>query len=459
MKAYIVLVFMAISLSQSSCKKFLQVNEPIDQTTKSIVYTDSSAAKSALMGLYSSLNDNITLRPLCGNISIQPGLSSDEIYRTSTHAYYTEYEKNAVSPSNQYNANNWSYMYKAVYHANAIVEGVSTSSFSQNFKEQLIGESKFLRAFVYFYLTGYYGDIPLVLDTDYEKNARLGKTSKEQVYNQIINDLESARQLLKGKSTTSDGNLRATYWAATALLARVYLYNQNYDAVIAMASEVINSATFQLESVANVFLIASKETILQFDLYQNQNTAEGSAFIPSASATVKPNFCLSPSLINLFEPSDTRRSNWVGVKTISAQPYYYPYKYKVTGSVTPKKENSVALRLAEQFLIRAEAYCQKNNLTDAVKDVDKIRSRSGLPLLSVLSPHLSQSELLEKIHKESQIEFFAEWGHRWFNLIRTRRINQVLSVTKLNWKETAALFPIPQGVLLTSPSLTQNPGY
>ena len=134
---------------------------------------------------------------------------------------------------------------------------------------------------------------------------------------------------------------------------------------------------------------------------------------------------------------------------------YYPFKYKVM-SGTNLTEYYITLRLAEQFLIRAEARAQQGNISGAKTDVNVIRTRAGLPNTTAND----KGGLLNAIEQERRIELFAEWGHRWFDLKRTGRATTVLgSLKPATWQPTDELWPIPQSQINLNPSLTQNNGY
>jgi hypothetical protein len=108
------------------------------------------------------------------------------------------------------------------------------------------------------------------------------------------------------------------------------------------------------------------------------------------------------------------------------------------------------IRLAEMYLIRAEAKAQLNDYTGALEDLNVIRSRAGVPDFS----SLSKVDILKAIEDENSIEFAFE-AHRWFDLVRTRRAGEVLGITNQNYW----LFPIPLSDVLSDPDVTQNPGY
>jgi hypothetical protein len=208
-----------------------------------------------------------------------------------------------------------------------------------------------------------------------------------------------------------------------------------------------------VSNLNNVFIPNSNEIIWQI-IRDNTNTAEGSTFIP-ASTTAKPVYAITTSLLNSFEAGDQRKVNWLKSNTVSGQAYYYPFKYKVRVT-TPVSEYEVVFRLAELYLIRAEARAMQNNLTGAKDDLNMIRNRSGLLATSAIT----QTEILNAIEQERRVELFTEWGHRWLDLKRMNKADGVLGPIKApNWQTTDILYPIPQVELDRNPYLVQNPGY
>jgi hypothetical protein len=335
-----------------------------------------------------------------------------------------------------------------VYHTNAALEGLgASSSLTPTVKQQLTGECRFLRAFCYWYLVNLWGDVPLVLTTDYRTNAWLPRTGVTEVYAQIKTDLLEAKAALP----TNANRTRASKWAAAALLARVHLYLQQWDAAETEAAEVINSGLFTpLPAAANVFLATSKEAILH--LAPTSGTLKELQNIRPTGTT--PQVYLYPAWVALFTAADNRKAKWIDSVTYQSVKYYYPAKYRNTG--TTPTEYYVLLRLAEQYLIRAEARLQKNDLAGAVSDLNVLKTRAGI---SLLPANASAAQLTTEIEKERQLELFAEWGHRWFDLKRWNKADAVLGALKATWQPTDALLPIPEDELLANPFLTQNPGY
>lgn len=122
-------------------------------------------------------------------------------------------------------------------------------------------------------------------------------------------------------------------------------------------------------------------------------------------------------------------------------------------------EYSMVMRLAEQYLIRAEARARFGNLSGSIQDINKIRTRSGLASLSENQDELTKEKLLEVILLERRREHFTEWGHRWFDLQRFGTSEILQDKENSNWTSSSNLLPIPSEERDKNPNLSQNPGY
>ena len=450
-----VLICLAFITISSSCKKFLEIPPPKDAIVRSEVFDSDQSATSAMVGVYSKMMQ--TLQIFSGYTTIDCGLYADELTINSNSNLF--YQDKLLSSTTDI-TNFWAQCYSYIYGANAVLEGVSSSTaVTQATKNQLTGEAKFVRAFGYFYLVNLYGDVPLVTSTDYQTSSTISRTPTATVYQQIISDLTDAQSLLSNDYSFSNGEkVRPNKWAATALLARVYLYNKDWANAYAQSTAIISTNTYSpLPTLAKTFLKNNTEAIWQLMAVNlSYNTYEGQSFVP-ASLTSLPSYPISASLIQSFEAGDQRLTNWTGTSVSGGKTYYFPYKYKVkTGSA--QSEYYTIFRLSEQILIRAEAEANGagNGISAALNDLNIIRSRAGLSNYNGLT---DQTSVLAAIAHECQIEFFAEWGHRFFDLKRTGKINVVLGSVKVNWQPNAALWPIPITQINSNSSLTQNPGY
>jgi len=462
----------AIIFLVSACKKFVEIPPPQTQLVTASVFNNSASATAALTNIYTQMNSNIESY----YISQANGLLADELTNYSTSKPQTQYYINAMVAT-QTGTGEWSRAYNYIYQANAIIEALKNNpAISSSVTNQLTGEAKFIRAFWHFYLTNTYGDVPLVTATDYTINGTISRSEKAQVLEQLIGDLKDAQNLLNNNyvdasdTLTTTERVRPTKWAATALLARAYLYTNKYDSAEIQASAVINNKSlYDTVPLNNVFLKNSKEAIWQLATplpANNRNTWDGYFYIllgaPSTGDVASST--LSPQMLNTFEVADQRKLNWVSSITTGGTTYYFPYKYKISTS-SSITEYTMVLRLGEQYLIRAEARARQNNLSNAIADLDIIRGRARLPLISSTNPGVSQTALIDIILHERQVELFTEWGQRWFDLIRTNNISSVMSiVTPLkggtwNLDGYQTLYPIPQTDRNSNPNLSQNLGY
>ena len=433
-----------------SCNKLVDLDPPVGQLISSEVFNNEPTASAAIAGIYRNLRARFEVQ---NSIAILSGLSSDELYNFFTDASLDQFTNNNLQENNSNLLPLWSALYNGIYQTNAAMEGLSISTIAASSKSQFLGEAKFLRAFCYFYLVNYFGDVPLLLTTNVNKNAIADRSNKGEVYVQIVQDLKEAESLLSPTYTfSSNQKIRANRYAATALLARVYLYMENWSQAENEASAVINSGLYTLTGdLNNTFLSNNSEAILQWGHNSTDINSEPSAFIFSA----QPNTLCTNSLVAAFENGDQRKSQWIKSGTYLGNTYYYPYKYKiVTGTAN---EFSVILRLGEQYLITAEAKARQNKIPAAISDINIIRQRAGLPTISL---GISQDSCLKVIMKERRTELFAECSHRWFDLKRSGEVGNVLEILKPNnWQGTDALYPIPLADLQSNPNLKQNPGY
>lgn len=398
------------------------------------------------------------------SVTLLSGFSSDEfINYFNDRDVFVEFAQNDLNARQSSNYLLWSSCFDAIYAANSIIEGVTTSSsLSVDIKKQLEGEAKFVRAFTYFYLVNLFGNVPLIITTNYTANKSAHRQSVSNVYDQIIKDLLDAKALLNEGLVLGEKN-RPNKIAANSLLARCYLYRGEWNKAIDESSIVLNDNRYQLETdLTKTFLANSKEAIWQMmhPLYLDA-TNEGSIFTLSYTPSFSTPASITTNLLNSFETDDLRLNNWVSSYSDEVDTYYYPSKYKnvYTGMSHTNVEYSMVLRLAEQFLIRAEARARNNDLSGAIDDIDVIRKRAGLSLIINSNPGISQSDLLLAIEQERKVEFFAEWGHRWLDLKRNDRANSVLSY-KSFWDQNDVLYPVPEQEILADPNLKpQNNGY
>lgn len=471
---------LAIVAGAPGCKKFVQIGPPTTQLATNAVFNNRDAATSAQLSIYIAMWQLESF-----NMAVSTGLMGDELVSASSSALYKAYYQNGLS--SLLGAGPWTSGYQYIYDANSVIEKLQNNgNIAAPIAAQLIGESKFVRAWWHFYLTNLYGDIPLVLTTDYTVNGKAARMPQPQVYQQIIADLKDAAAYLNSNyvdatdTAITTERVRPTKGAAAAMLARVYLYTKKYDSAEAQANLVINSSMYslctKLTGAGSVFQRNSTEAIWQLatPVPNSYATIDGTIFyLKVAPSTGTTGFTsINQPLLNAFEPNDKRFTQWLGVyqATASSPKYYYPYKYQSnvynTSSISasnPAPEYVMMLRLAEQYLIRAEARAQQSNLTGALSDLNMIRTRAGLPNYAGNS---DQTSILNAILRERQVELFTEWGSRWFDMKRVGILDAVMGgstgVCQAKggvWSSTQSLLPIATTEIVADPTLSQNPGY
>ncbi len=439
-----------------SCKKFVAIPKPVEQLPAESVFNNDNATLQAITGIYSEMMNN-PQQFSNGQVTLLAGMCADELY-SYTPGFTDEFINNEISQNNHGNLESyfWNPCYRYIYAANKIIEGTAKSnSLSPLVKKMATGESKFIRAFCYFYLVNLFGDVPLILESEYQNNQSLPRISKATIYSQIINDLKDAKDLVLSNYPAQE-RTRPNKMAVSSLLARVYLTMQDWINAETEASFVINSGFYALNNNLNdVFLKNSGETIWQLKpVNPSRNTWEGYSIIPPSPSSA-PTYLVTNNLLNSFELNDQRKTNWLKAHVFASQTFYYPYKYKIISGSTVT-EYYIILRLAEQYLIRAEARIYQNNISGAQSDINLIRTRAGLSNTT----SNDKPSILSAIEQERRIELFSEWGHRWFDLKRTGRATAVLSLLKpATWQPTDELWPIPQSQINLNSFLVQNPGY
>lgn len=258
-------ILLPLILIAAGCKKLVEVDPPANRMVTTNVFANENTAISAQLAVY------VQMQNAPWSLAATTGLSSDELVTYSSGQIPKDVYANNLSAISDGGSLPWSPAYKFIYQENAIIANTKSSGgITPNTRKLLLGEAEFIRAYWYFQLVNLYGDVPLITSTDYTINTAMGRAPKAKVYTQMIADLNDAYSKLSPTyldatdTVVVTDRVRPTTWAASALLARVYLYNGQYDSAIAAASNVINNTTvFGLPALSAVFLQNSQEAIWQ----------------------------------------------------------------------------------------------------------------------------------------------------------------------------------------------------
>lgn len=440
---------------------------------------------------------NAVYRPLAASPSADSGIYSDGLWylgdlvsdNTVPGPTDTGLERNQLD-NFQFDASSskifdvWSAAYDGINKANIALAEIPDIPFNDaDRKDALLGEAGFLRALYYFNLVRLFGDVPLITEgfTGLDQELAPSRTPLAEVYDQIVLDLETAERLLP--VSWGPGNVgRATSGAATSLLAKVYLTLGDWQGAKDESLKVIASGTYGLfDTYAEVFLSSQSlepvqnengiESIFEVQMRSNQELRNrlatqlapvNSFIINSGRSPGDGLFAVDPMFFELHADSDQRKEwNFITSYTdrsgnvVEVVPHFNKYRDPGAGSAS-SSNNYYVLRYADVLLIYAEAENEINGPTPtALEAYNRVHTRAGL---EALGSGVSQSEFRDLILLERHLEFVWE-GHRWFDLVRTGRLEETMRANGKNVAPFNVLYPIPERELDNNPSLEQNVGY
>lgn len=449
MKQYIYSAILVSGLlfSQTACSDFLE-QEPANYISDEAVITNESSAKSALNGVYHRLG----VSAYYGGRYFDAGvnLASDNVTWTGSLNFYYDFDTHQYSAENQLLSYAWYGIYATVNQANQVIEKTQAlSSISDNERRRIIAEATVLRSLAFFDLARTWGNVPLVKAATHAPNQFDGvkQTQAKAVYQEVVNDITS---VLGDLSETND-RVHVSRSVAEALLARVSLYLEDWAKAEEYATKVIENPSYALGSIND--LINGKlaqESVFEL-AYSSSFTNDQSAYWRSPNDGGRHEWGPSKEIVQLLSNptiGGDRSAFFTDQSSAQVPDYYVGTLYHRPSA----DDNVILFRLAEAYLIRAEARAkqQNANLEGAISDLNTIRERSQV---APLNESLSQQAIIQAIEDENRVEFAIE-PHRWFDLVRTGRAVAVLGIS-----EHQQLFPIPYNDIEADKDLQQNPNY
>jgi starch-binding outer membrane protein, SusD/RagB family len=439
------IIIPALLILVTSCKKYL-VQTPNNSLPNSQAIVDAGTANAAILGAYNGLTQYYGSNyPTLGTIP------ADNVVFNGTLSQYLQLDQNAIPADNVTTVATYQEIYKTINSANSViayVPGVTDPTLTTTQKNTIIGEAYFIRALSYFDLGRGWGGVQLQLQptTTLSGISGIKRSSLDSTYLQVQQDLTQAEQLLPEDATTRN---RAQVSAARALRARLDLYRQNWDSAEYYATEVINNPKYVLVTPYQKFFTSpflSTESVFELTFTTSNKNSFWNLWYPSS---LGGQYTLKPSDEIVAKLNDPNTGGTRNALIAGTSPNVYGVLYNTSTSST---DPAYVIRIAELYLIRAEARAQQNNLSGALADLNTIRARAGVPP----STAVSQSDILLAIENENSVEFAFE-AHRWFDLVRTKRAGAVLGLTNTDYW----LFPLPLSDVLSDPDLggQNNPGY
>jgi tetratricopeptide (TPR) repeat protein len=439
-----------IAFLLSSCDDFLTV-EPKESISDELAISEELSLKTALRGAYRSLGSS----GYYGGTYVQLGFvpSGDVVYQV-----FNNLQDLNFLPEDGAFQGAWSAIYRTINITNHIIEkapALTDVNLTDEERNQVLGEAHFIRGLAYFDLARAFGGVPLKLNatTDIAADATLGRGTLVETYQQVLTDLEIAGNLLPA----GVNRVRATRDAVQALKARYFLYNNQWEQAIVAATSVINqSEQYRLvQPYSDWFrngVTQADESIFEIAFSaQNVNDLRTpmSLLARGGEYRYRPSDGVVSALKNSLTGGDRLAlldSATQSGTTLYAGALYYR---------SPATDPSYVLRIAEQYLIRAEARAQLDDPAGAIDDLDIIRERAGL----APSEAVTKGQILDAILAERRLEFLWE-AHRYFDLTRTGRLKEEIQSLKpnLSINDKHNLLPIPSNEVILG-GLTQNPGY
>lgn len=498
------------------CSDNLLDKTPLDSLSPETFYQNESELKMGLMGVYESLIQSET--------SIhwfQFDFMSDDAFCHHAWQGSLEFSSWSQNSSSTTAKDKWTRAYELIGRANAFLENMETAPVSEEVKNQVEAEARFLRAYMYADLIHFYGDVPLILSVQTLDEAEVSRISKDEVLTAILTDLDYAAENLPSSYSGSEVG-RATKGAALACKARVLLYNEQWAEAAEAAKEVMDLGVYDLfNDYESVFKEENENNIeVIFDIqYMKDLSAQpwpssALSFAEWPTPSVTADLINSYYMINGLPISDvnsgyndqdpyTNRDSRLAVSVVlpgspMGSRTFIPANDEVVTGARPRKYadlnttdrnncaiNTILMRYADVLLMRAEALIESGDISQEVYDlIDRVRERSNMPKIeNAEGAGLSKEQLRQVLRHERRVEFFME-GLRYADMYRwkdeslvhdvygyntsklsdpsspaTWTFEQVRAATRVFDPAKGWLWPIPQDERQNNENLTQNPGY
>jgi hypothetical protein len=496
----------ALLLVPVSCTEEFLETEPIGKATVDNFYETDKDAEMALMAAYDILqwkhasgswNSTYLVRELpSDDVNAGGGGEGDQprLQRIDNFNY---------GPENDAIAAVYRTDFYGIYRANKVINNTEPET---DYREQMIAEAKFLRAYYYFELVSMFGGVPLNLEDLAPSEYSQPRASKEEVYTQIESDLQDAIAVLPLKSELSQADkFRASKGAARALLGKAHLYQEEWGDAAGYFDDVITSNEYSLvDNYKSVFEVEEEfgnESLFEVS-YTSQEQYNWGNF-PWGARSEEANIVVqlmgrrwdqgfnpgntdliggwgflppTPEIYNSFSQDDQRRDAsvisedtleaWGGGVTGDAIYEYEGYikmKYAPKAGETTTEGGAVGelnygtnlrlIRYADVLLMAAEAYYRDGNEDRARTELNKVRDRAGLSDVTATG-----ADLFDTIVQERRRELAFE-GHRFLDLIRWGLADEELSDRGfVEGKHN--LYPIPLDEVRNNNKINENnPNY
>ncbi len=481
------LAILIITVFLASCEGLINLT-PVSELNSSNYYVSVSDFNNALIAAYDALQEKNSIDFVMNEIRSDNGTEMK-------YQYEKDLDNFSVSSTNELISKFWKIAYKGIFRTNILLEKIENADIDLAQKALIIGQAKFIRAYLYFDLVRYFGDVPLVTkELKLSESYSVKRSLVADVYQLIEADLKDAALVLPSVYTGSDIG-RITRGASNGMLAKVYLTQKRYAESKTLLEAIMGDtqAGYQLlPSFSNVFSISNqnnKEII--FAIQYSNGTGDGNTFMNdfgpgTIGSDVSPGVGAEHNhptvdLIREYKPGDTRKA--VTLREYIVNPVTHdtvngPYNRKFLANqlMNDSGVDWPVLRYSDVVLMYAEVLNELNDLPGAIFQINKIRERAfGDQLHNYDNVSIPTKEVFrDKVLNERRLELAFE-NQRWFDLIRTGKAVDFLQTENrlADWKTGTiylslaidmepyeTLYPIPlDEIEISGGNLTQNDGY
>jgi hypothetical protein len=507
MKKILIYTILAAGIGISSCERDLDIINP-NEPTLGVFWESAQDAEQGVNAIYSTFKREGTSRWL----PMLHTVRSDVGYSASPWSDLANALDKFIQPDYNFGpvAVVWRDNYVGIFRANQVLENVPDIEMEEGEKQRLLGEAYFLRAFFYYHLASLWGNVPLMLDPSTPQDVP-PTVSREEVWAQVEQDLIAAADMLPASYSSPSNVGRATKGAANALLAKVYMQQNEYEQALQPLQWLVQgegSGVYELmPDYRDNFLVTTENN--RESVFEIQYAINPTETTDDDVATANHNY--GTSIAQFYAPrgigwSDAQAHRWVvhefqreetveeerdprlaatfifdstdvrGPEFTDVYGQSFAQRYgrdnrevwfrKFLNDHWKNEEgyrspnNWRFIRYSDVLLMYAETLNALGRTAEAYQHVDRVRQRVNLPALSDVRPGMGQDEFLEQIKHERLLELAGE-GHRWNDLARWDDLGQELADRDpafANFREGQhELLPIPQRDLDINPNLEQNP--
>lgn len=436
-----------------SCSDILD-KDPVSSFSGQGFYKTSSDAQAGVYGIYDAAQATFRV-----NFAYWGEGRADAV-QTNHSGDPSALQQNTLSQS--MTSARWNNIYETVSRANYAIKYIpQVFETESEFSLQLIGQARALRALSYFYAVRVWGDVPLITEPyeSVDQEFFIAKTNKELVLDQIVEDLMFAAEHCKDNHSGDKTRVLFTKGGANGLLTQVYMWRKQYNDAIESAEKVLDNSLYSLVTIndwSKIFTSGyTNESLFEVGYNETQTNALRVLYALGSDSDYFP----SASFRDAFEEGDLRK------KLIYDPNNANPKKiWKFFGegfsdeSADPSANNIVLIRLADIILLKAEAHSKLNNPSEALRLLNLIRKRAGIPELDETAAVTLYGSVEAAIAHERLIELSYE-GHRWFDLVRTGKVFEVMNPINGLSNEENLVWPIDEDELNRNPNLVQNAFY